>query len=1061
MSASAPWSVKGIDAKAREVAKDLARRSGMTLGEWLNQMILEGEDVGAMISRERERSESYAEAPPPLARRRPSSYREQSSYRETQNDIHEAQPSRRPAAFSSGARPLAAREMSSADLRRRSIFDDRPRYDEEADYGTASNEMGRVARALESLSSRIEGSETRSASAVRGVSTAVESLLGRMERTEAAQVETQERLHGRLDERTQDILSSFERHEESREELAARLEQAERLIDAQAERLEGLSGHLREEREHIARVETQLKSPQVHETVRAVEGALGKLANQLYEGEQRHRDVVKDVREDMVGLSHRLTQMELRDPERAAQGLIDKVVARMAQRLEQAEAQTSGAIKALEQAFTTLDARLGRAEERGDVTDPESVQSLKHLANDLSRRVEDSRAELLNALQDRTSTTSEQLLSALSERVEQSEKRSAEAIERLGQDVLRIAESINRRVSTVESAQVEGFERLGGEVRQVNEGIEARFGRTESAHAQALERLGGEIARISERLTLRLAETERRAAQAVEGVGGMIEQQRDQTRGELADRIRQSEDRTAKMLEEARARIDQKLAQVQTQSLLSESGLHGAARSSVRGAPSDLPNPFVSDFVPTPQVQFVDDEPQKAPAVEPVQVTAPEEDDVVELTEPQRPTVESVTAGYSPAERVEPGFTPAFDPFLADDLEYDLVPMTADTMLPAAASKTQATEDEDDSDPFADVEVSRKTAPKAALQAATAASPRATYALEDDLDADDIADRPAPREFALAGDEAGVSVSTRDALAAARAAVRASMEGAYDDRKTSPLGGLGLKPSATRARGAPAGGRAGKSNTFLTAFTASAIAAVVVGGGIGIYSLTNNQDSQTAGGTKGSTPFAATAVMAPEAHDPTLLRAKFASASQLLDAHAPGAVEKMAEIANQGYAPAQYRMAQIYGGIGNYAPKDDQAARLWTQRAANGGVAAAMFNLGSMYYNGTGGPKNHVTAAMYFNKAAQYGIPDSQYNLGILLQRGDGVALNPTESYKWLSLAAKGAYNEKDAAEAKAQADSVGLQLTEEQRRKADEAVAGFVPASDGHGDSSSGPPLG
>src|SRR5579863_5049080 len=41
MAANAPWSVKGIDPKAREIAKDLARRSGMTLGEWLNQMILE------------------------------------------------------------------------------------------------------------------------------------------------------------------------------------------------------------------------------------------------------------------------------------------------------------------------------------------------------------------------------------------------------------------------------------------------------------------------------------------------------------------------------------------------------------------------------------------------------------------------------------------------------------------------------------------------------------------------------------------------------------------------------------------------------------------------------------------------------------------------------------------------------------------------------------------------------------------------------------------------------------------------------------------------------------
>src|SRR5579875_2639944 len=43
MTAAGPWSVKGIDPKAREIAKDLARRSGMTLGEWLNQMIIEGE----------------------------------------------------------------------------------------------------------------------------------------------------------------------------------------------------------------------------------------------------------------------------------------------------------------------------------------------------------------------------------------------------------------------------------------------------------------------------------------------------------------------------------------------------------------------------------------------------------------------------------------------------------------------------------------------------------------------------------------------------------------------------------------------------------------------------------------------------------------------------------------------------------------------------------------------------------------------------------------------------------------------------------------------------------
>jgi localization factor PodJL len=44
MKPGMPWSVKGIDPETREAAKDAARRSGMTLGEWLNTMILDQSD---------------------------------------------------------------------------------------------------------------------------------------------------------------------------------------------------------------------------------------------------------------------------------------------------------------------------------------------------------------------------------------------------------------------------------------------------------------------------------------------------------------------------------------------------------------------------------------------------------------------------------------------------------------------------------------------------------------------------------------------------------------------------------------------------------------------------------------------------------------------------------------------------------------------------------------------------------------------------------------------------------------------------------------------------------
>src|SRR5690242_3414639 len=37
----APWQVKGIGPHARETAREAARRSGMSLGQWLNAVILE------------------------------------------------------------------------------------------------------------------------------------------------------------------------------------------------------------------------------------------------------------------------------------------------------------------------------------------------------------------------------------------------------------------------------------------------------------------------------------------------------------------------------------------------------------------------------------------------------------------------------------------------------------------------------------------------------------------------------------------------------------------------------------------------------------------------------------------------------------------------------------------------------------------------------------------------------------------------------------------------------------------------------------------------------------
>ena len=136
MSSGAPWSVKGIDPKAREIAKDLARRSGMTLGEWLNQIILEDGPAPALSSEPK--SATPVEPTTPMALS---------------------------AAFESSARVAAP-----------------PRH-----------ELDRLFEGLDQLAARVEAAEHRSTLAISGIDQSVLGVLSRMENAEREQVHERER----------------------------------------------------------------------------------------------------------------------------------------------------------------------------------------------------------------------------------------------------------------------------------------------------------------------------------------------------------------------------------------------------------------------------------------------------------------------------------------------------------------------------------------------------------------------------------------------------------------------------------------------------------------------------------------------------------------------------------------------------------------------------------------------------------------------------------------------------------------------------------------------------
>jgi localization factor PodJL len=144
--------------------------------------------------------------------------------------------------------------------------------------------------------------------------------------------------------------------------------------------------------------------------------------------------------------------------------------------------------------------------------------------------------------------------------------------------------------------------------------------------------------------------------------------------------------------------------------------------------------------------------------------------------------------------------------------------------------------------------------------------------------------------------------------------------------------------------------------------------------------------------------------------------------------------------AKQGLAMAQFRLAGVYEkGVG--VKKDVETARRLYKAAAEQGNAKAMHNLAVLYAEGAAVKPDYRTAAQWFRLAADHGVADSQYNLAILYARGIGVDRNLVESYKWFALAA-----DQGDQEAAKKRDEVAKRLDPPALSTAKLAVRAFVP---------------
>jgi localization factor PodJL len=537
MSQTGPWSVKGIDQRAREAAREAAMAEGITLGEYLNRLLMSAEDAHYEDMRSPYDGPSYGN---PSYRNPPRPQR------------NEYRPEQRP-----------------------------PQQD--------------AASALERLSRRIEATEARSTLAITGID---HTVLG----------------------------------------LVARIQNAEQTSAAVAGHVEGLIDEMRETHEalqaKVRRMEQDETGKQNLEALKALESALGKLANHVYEEAELTQNealaIKGRVESGFLEVTERVEGVETR-----VQRSLSEAAARIDRAVEQAEQRAEGVTRHLSERMgklegdvrqqtahleTRLDERASEleAELKGRVDDLElqtaarladaqkADERLNAVEDDVSGALSSMEATLLRVQErlNRAETTTDAALkglestfASLDERIDAVAKTvDPELAERLRKEFDARFEDITQLVrSTVDNARME----LAGEITRAAEQdaetetqlrteigeLKARLAEVEARDPEELtagvreeiQRLGSTVSEridaLAEHVETRLEESEHTSAEAIEQVGEQVtvaavrlQKRQDEALSALAQEIEASRKTTDARLSDALAGVSERLEEIHNQS---------------------------------------------------------------------------------------------------------------------------------------------------------------------------------------------------------------------------------------------------------------------------------------------------------------------------------------------------------------------------------------------------------------------------------------------------------------------------------------------------------------
>lgn len=1005
MSQYGSWSVKGVDDRARAVAKEKARLKGITLGDYINNLLLEG----------------HSEAGP--------------------RDYFEPQRATRPEALDGLAQRIEAVEARSTLAITgidQSVLGLLARL--ENTENSTSAMAAEVERMIDELRETQEGlhdkvgaleaddSGSKSLEALKAFEDALGKLASHVyEENRLTQDETMA-MKGRVEAGFDDINDRVEgmeiKVESTLSEAAKRVEKA---VEEAELRAEGTARHLSERFTNIeTAVATKLaKVDDVDARMKAVEG-------------------------DVSGA---ITSME-------------STVTRIQERLHRAETTTDTALKALEHTFANLDERIDTVAAQAD---PEKAEAwrlelekrFEALATDLRAGVEQSRLHLAEEIEKAAAGARPELMGQLETRVHALEaSNTSDRLDHIDDQVTSMAASLNDRLSESDRKTADALEHVGEQVASLSDTLDQRIVESERRSAGAIEQVGEQVATAIKHVQARQEQGQNALAEKLVAAEKRQESRLSDALCNVSDRLAEMQNQTSTAVSPVQRAIVSLASRLEA---LEDFSAPPNAEPSAEPIP-ELPelevdtSPIEIEAAPTSEGY---EEPDLIDEIE----VAPEID-AYGATEEDEESADDFLAGLpdfdSEDETVlEIDESEEWDSETDADDDYEIAASDALDLEETDLDASEAPEE----DPLAELgswDESQQEARDSDVFSDTDDFADLLPSLDDEDLAHNTDEIEAESEFDPS--EAPVEEAEEepaDYLSRARsAAIAAASEPGRDGRGRKRLTGGAFAPKTTFAGG-------GRKLPIIAAASAFAIAAAGAGGWVALRGKQVPADANAPVIATKSSLAEANAERTAESDEPSLAGIEFAEpattsldetlfeeegsvdgAQETVEAAAPAEIalpvslpeipnaltvaqaasngnpvaqfqfgearleaqdfaagaDFVSRAAEQGLPAAQYRLAKLHErGIG--VPRDFTEARAWTERAANGGNVKAMHDLAVFYADGEGGPQSYAAAAEWFRKAADFGIVDSQYNLAVLYENGLGISPSQVEALYWYEVA--------------------------------------------------------